>query len=110
MAVEDLDIGGTTVRAGEGVLISIAAANRDARAFSDPESLDVTRPDGRRHVSFGFGIHQCLGQPLARIELRSALAGIIRRLPGLRVTEPLEELDFRHRMSVYGLFALAVAW
>jgi cytochrome P450 len=110
VAVEDLDIGGTTVRAGEGVLVSIAAANRDARAFPDPENLDVTRPDGRRHVSFGFGVHQCLGQPLARVELQSALAGIIRRLPGLRVTEPLEELDFRHRMSVYGLFALPVEW
>jgi cytochrome P450 len=109
IALEDLEIGGTVIRAGEGVLIQLAAANRDPRAFDDPDRLDVRRP-ARQHMAFGFGVHQCLGQPLARIELQSALTGVLRRLPGLRVTKPLEELDFRHRMTVYGLFALPVEW
>ena len=109
VATEDMEIGGVTIRAGEGVLIQLAAANRDPRFFDDPDRLDVRR-QVRQHLAFGFGVHQCLGLPLARVELQSALAGIVRRLPRLRVTKSLQELDFRHRMNVYGLFDLPVAW
>ena len=109
VATEDLEIGGVTVRAGEGVLFQLAAANRDPRVFDDPERLDVRRPP-RQHLAFGFGVHQCLGLPLARVELQSALAGLVRRLPGLRVAKPVQELEFRHRMNVYGLVELPVTW
>ncbi|MDJ0343592.1 cytochrome P450 [Streptomyces sp. H10-C2] len=109
VALEDTEIGGITVRAGEGVLVSLAAANRDERAFPDPDRLDVQRP-GRSHLAFGFGVHQCLGQPLARLELQVALAGIVRRLPGLRIGVPAGDLSFRHTMAVYGLFHLPVVW
>ncbi|MEV6024050.1 cytochrome P450 [Streptomyces sp. NPDC052036] len=109
VATEDMEIGGVTVRAGEGVLIQLAAANRDPRVFDAPDRLDVRHP-ARQHLAFGFGVHQCLGLPLARMELQSALEGLVRRLPGLRVTKPLEELGFRHRMNVYGLFELPVTW
>ncbi|MET9458319.1 cytochrome P450 [Streptomyces canus] len=61
-------------------------------------------------MAFGFGVHQCLGQPLARVELQCALAGLLRRMPGLRITKALEELDFRHGGNIYGLFSLPVRW
>lgn len=103
------ELGDVTVRAGEGVLVPLAAANRDERAFPEPDRLDVGRP-GRRHLAFGFGVHQCLGQPLARLELQIALTGIVRRLPGLRIGVPAGELSFRHTMAVFGLFHLPVVW
>ncbi|GGW75687.1 cytochrome P450 [Streptomyces caelestis] len=106
LATEDMEMGGVTIRAGEGVL---AAADRDPCVFDAPDRLDVRHPV-RRHLAFGFGVHQCLGLPLARVELQSALAGVVRRLPRLRVTKPLEELNFRHRMNAYGLFELPVVW
>ncbi|MCM2430395.1 cytochrome P450 [Streptomyces sp. RKAG337] len=109
VALADTEIGDVTVRAGEGVLVSLAAANRDERAFPEPDRLDVERP-GRRHLAFGFGVHQCLGQPLARLELQIALTGIVRRLPGLRIGVPAGELSFRHTMAVFGLFHLPVVW
>ena len=100
---------GQTIRAGEGVLCMINAANRDDAAFPDAGRLDVGR-EARRHVAFGFGVHQCLGQPLARAELQIALAGILERLPNLRLAVPFEEVSFRHEMLVYGVHALPVAW
>ncbi|MDF9811181.1 cytochrome P450 [Streptomyces sp. SPB162] len=109
VALADTEIGGVTVRAGDGVLVSLAAANRDERAFPEPDRLDVGRP-GRRHLAFGFGVHQCLGQPLARLELQIALTGIVRRLPGLRIAVPTGELSFRDTMAIFGLFQLPVAW
>jgi cytochrome P450 len=109
VAVEDIEIGGVTVRAGEGVLCALNVANRDAGAYQDPDVLDLAR-DARRHVAFGFGVHQCLGQPLARVELQVALNALLARLPGLRLAAPFEEIRFRHDMLVYGVHALPVAW
>jgi cytochrome P450 len=109
VAVEDVEIGGVTVRAGEGVLCALNVANRDAGAYQDPDVLDLAR-DARRHVAFGFGVHQCLGQPLARVELQVALNALLARLPGLRLAAPFEEIRFRHDMLVYGVHALPVAW
>ncbi|MGC5413239.1 cytochrome P450, partial [Streptomyces sp. DT225] len=71
VAVEDIEIGGETLRAGEGVLLSTAVVNRDAAVFESPDELDLGR-GARNHVAFGFGIHQCLGQNLARAELEIA--------------------------------------
>lgn len=109
VATEDVDLDGTRIRAGEGVLCMVSTANRDGTVFPDPGGLDVTR-DARRHLAFGFGVHQCLGQPLARAELRIALATLLRRLPGLRIAVPPEEVRYRSDMIVYGVRELPVTW
>ncbi|WIX76277.1 cytochrome P450 [Amycolatopsis carbonis] len=107
VATEDLDIAGTVIRAGEGVICPLQSANRDETAFPDPDVLDRTR-DARKHVAFGFGIHQCVGQPLARAELRVALPELFRRFPDLRTTVPMDRIAFRDRAIVYGPVRLPV--
>ncbi|MFC8722386.1 cytochrome P450 [Kitasatospora sp. NPDC057198] len=109
VAVEDAEIGGVLIRAGEGVVCQLNTANRDDDRYPDGDTLDLTR-DTRRHVAFGFGVHQCLGQPLARLELEIALDTLLRRLPELRLAVPFEEIRFRHEMTVYGVETLPVAW
>ncbi|WP_328471903.1 cytochrome P450 [Streptomyces sp. NBC_00448] len=110
VATEDVAIGDTVIRAGEGVLCMISAANRDEDVFADADRLDLARPGSRRHIAFGFGVHQCLGQPLARLELQVALPTVLRRLPDLRLAIPFEDVRFRHDMLVYGVHSLPVAW
>ncbi|MFJ6619807.1 cytochrome P450 [Kitasatospora sp. NPDC091335] len=114
VALEDVELGGTTVRAGEGVMAMLSTANRDEEVFGGAgrpptDELDLDR-DARRHMAFGFGVHQCLGQPLARAELQIALATLFRRLPGLRLTVPREELAFRTDSFIYGMRSLPVTW
>jgi cytochrome P450 len=109
VAVETAEIGGTTIEAGEGVVCMLSTANRDGSVFAAPDRLDLTR-DARRHVAFGFGVHQCLGQPLARLELQIALESLIRRLPGLRLAVPVEQIRFRTDTVVHGVEELPVAW
>jgi cytochrome P450 len=109
VATEDVRLRDTVIRAGEGVLCVLSAANRDEDAFPGGDGLDLGR-DARRHVAFGFGVHQCLGQPLARVELQVALTPVLRRLPELRLAVPFEEIRFREDMAVYGVHALPVAW
>lgn len=109
VATEDVTLGGRTIRAGEGVLCTLNSANRDEDVFPGGDALDVGR-DARRHVAFGFGVHQCLGQPLARVELQTAVETLLRRLPDLRLGIPFEDVPFRHDMGIYGVHALPVAW
>ncbi|WP_316527684.1 cytochrome P450 [Kitasatospora brasiliensis] len=114
VALEDVELGGTTVRAGEGVIAMLSTANRDEEVFgaagrSSTDELDLDR-DARRHMAFGFGVHQCLGQPLARAELQIALATLFRRLPGLRLAIPRAELAFRTDSFIYGMRSLPVTW
>ncbi|MET9915209.1 cytochrome P450 [Streptomyces sp. NPDC006476] len=108
-AKEDLEIAGVTIKEGEGLLLNVAAANRDPRVFRDPDRFDIRRK-AEKQLTFGYGIHQCIGQWFARIEMQSALTELLRRLPDLRVSKPLEELSFRHNMLVYGLDSLPVEW
>lgn len=108
-ALADVEIEGRLIRAGESVTLSLAAANRDPERFTDPESLDVTR-SATGHVSFGHGIHQCLGQQLARIEMRIAYPALLRRFPGLRLAIPAEDVPMRTDMSIYGVHRLPVTW
>jgi cytochrome P450 len=106
-AVEDAEIGGVTIRAGEGVIGLGSTANRDPEAFDDPDTVDMTR--GRRdHLAFGYGPHQCLGQHLARLELRVALEGLLRRAPNLRLAVAVERLPFKEDANVYGVAELPV--
>jgi cytochrome P450 len=109
VALEDIEIGGRTIRAGEGVIVANDAANRDESVFADPDRLDVER-DARHHVAFGFGPHQCLGQPLARVELQVVYGTLYRRIPGLRLAVEVEEIPFKHDGSVYGVYELPVTW
>ncbi|MFJ6773711.1 cytochrome P450 [Kitasatospora sp. NPDC091257] len=114
LALEDVELGGTTVRAGEGVIAMLSTANRDEEVFGGADRLPVDEldldRDARRHLAFGFGVHQCLGQPLARAELQIALATLFRRLPGLRLTVPRDELAFRTDSFIYGMRSLPVTW
>ncbi|MFL6073200.1 MAG: cytochrome P450 [Mycobacteriales bacterium] len=113
LAMEDVEVGGQLVRAGEGVVVSLAAADRDPAEFDDPDRFDVRRFGGRRelhHLAFGYGPHQCIGQMLARAQLQAVIGTLFRRLPGLRLAVPFEELPFRHDMFLYGLHRLPVTW
>ncbi|MGW1403475.1 cytochrome P450 [Streptomyces sp. NPDC002405] len=109
VAMEDVEVNGVLIRAGEGVIASGDAANRDPRQFTDPDKLDIRR-EQNHHVAFGYGIHQCLGQPIARIELQTAYPALLRRFADLRLAVPLEEIDFRGDMVVYGVRSLPVTW
>jgi cytochrome P450 len=109
VATEDVEVAGQLVRAGEGIIAANDAANRDADAFPDPDVLDLSR-DARHHLAFGYGTHQCLGQPLARVELQVVYPALFRRLPGLALAEPVDALRFKESMVFYGLFSLPVRW
>ncbi|WP_432949517.1 cytochrome P450 [Kribbella sp. CA-253562] len=109
VALEDIELAGQTIRAGDGIVFPNDIANRDPEVFPDPDRLDLRR-DAKRHVGFGFGIHQCLGQPLARMELRVVYSTLYRRIPTLRRAAPLTEIPFKHDAIVYGVHALPVTW
>ncbi|AJE39273.1 cytochrome P450 [Streptomyces nodosus] len=109
VATEDIPIGGTTIRAGEGVLFSTSVINRDTTTFPEPDTLDWHR-SARHHVAFGFGIHQCLGQNLARTELEIALRTLFERLPGLRLAVPADEIPFKPGDTIQGMLELPVTW
>jgi cytochrome P450 len=91
------------------VILANDLANRDPEVFPDPDRLDVDRA-ARRHLAFGSGPHQCLGQNLARLELRLAYPALLRRFPGLRLDRELAEIPFRDEMLIYGVHELPVAW
>lgn len=93
-AREDLEIAGTTIPRGSLVLAVVASANRDPAQFADPDALDLTRSPNR-HLSFGQGMHYCLGAPLARLEAGVALPTLLRRVPDLRLATPVDELTWR---------------
>ncbi|MEU1474701.1 cytochrome P450 [Streptomyces sp. NPDC005760] len=108
-ALEDIDVAGTTIRAGEGVVFSTSVVNRDEDVYDAPDTLDWHRP-ARHHIAFGFGIHQCLGQNLARAELEIALGTLFDRLPTLRLAAPAEEIPFKPGDTIQGMLELPVTW
>ncbi|MFR9787402.1 cytochrome P450 [Streptomyces sp. MB22_4] len=109
IALEDIETDGTVIRAGEGVFFSTSVINRDPGQYDDPDDLDFHRP-ARHHLAFGFGIHQCLGQNLARAELEIALGTLFARLPGLRLAAPAEEIPFKPGDTIQGMLELPVTW
>ncbi|AHH94848.1 cytochrome P450 [Kutzneria albida] len=109
VATEDLEIDGVLIRAGEGVIALNGSANHDESVFTDPDEVDFHR-EARHHVAFGYGIHQCIGQNLARLELEIVLNTLIARLPGLRFAVPPEELSFKYDGVIYGMHSLPVTW
>lgn len=106
IALEDVEVAGVRVRAGEGVMASIGSANRDPRAFPEPDELNLTRAPNQ-HLALGVGPHFCLGAQLARVELQEALLVLLRRFPGLRPARPVDELAWR-RVLVSGLAELPI--
>lgn len=109
VAVEDIAIAGEVIRAGEGIIIDLAPANWDAKAFSEPERLYLHR-SAAPNVAFGYGRHQCVGQQLARAELQIVYHTLLRRIPTLRLAVPIEDVPFKHDRLAYGVYELLVAW
>jgi nocardicin N-oxygenase len=109
IALEDLELGGQRIQQGDAVLVNYAVANRDPEVFTNPDELDFHRP-ANQHVSFGHGLHHCLGAPLARMELQLALGELIRRLPTLDLAIPADEVPWRTESVARGVRQLPVRW
>ncbi|OON73825.1 cytochrome P450 [Streptomyces tsukubensis] len=108
-ASEDVELGGVLVRAGEAIVVSQAAANRDPGIFPSPERLVLDRTRAA-HISFGHGAHYCLGAHLARLELQIGLERVLTRMPALRLSVPEDQLRWRSKEFFTGLRALPVTW
>ncbi|WP_244170307.1 cytochrome P450 [Amycolatopsis tolypomycina] len=110
VALADIEIGDVVIRAGDGLILAGDLANRDASVVEDPDRLDLRRP-AHRHVTFGHGPHQCLGMPLARLELQIAFPALVRRIPTLRPAVAMDRIEFREPgTGVYGVKELPVTW
>ncbi|MEV0161317.1 cytochrome P450 [Nonomuraea fuscirosea] len=109
IATEDVELGGVRIRAGEAVLPAISAANRDPGVFPDAHRFDVTRAENP-HLTFGLGLHYCLGARLARSELELALAVTLRKLPRLGPAVPVDRLPVQDGQLIRGLAELPVTW
>jgi len=109
-ATKDVVIGGQQIKAGDGVLVMLNAANRDESVFDSPDTFDIHRTSVNKHIAFGHGFHKCLGLTLARVELTTVFTGLFERLPALRLGASIEDLPFRHNMVLYGVRELPVRW
>jgi cytochrome P450 len=109
VAIEDIEIGGETIRAGEGIILDLAPANWDVTAYPEPDKLDLTRDAGQQ-LGFGYGRHQCVGQQLARAELQIVFHTLLKRIPTLRLAIPFDEVPFKHDRLAYGVYELPVTW
>jgi len=108
-ATEDIELGGETIRRGSTVVVSMLAANRDPQRFDNPDTLDIHRK-ARGHLSFGHGFHHCLGNQLARIEMRAGFEALLRRFPTLELAVPAGEVKLKTNMQIYGVHELPVTW
>ncbi|MFD7666482.1 cytochrome P450 [Streptomyces sp. NPDC059788] len=109
VATEDVELGGSLIKAGDVLVALCNVANRDPEVFPGGDELDMQR--GARHqLAFGFGAHQCLGQNLARMELEIVYSTLLRRIPTLRSAIPTDELPFKHDADIYGIHEFPVVW
>lgn len=109
IALEDVEIQGELIRAGDAVYVSYLAANRDPDVFPDPATIDFTR-EPNPHLAFGFGPHYCVGGMLAKLESELLVDALLDRVPGLRLAVPPEEVPFRKGALIRGPQALPVTW
>ncbi|RZQ61325.1 cytochrome P450 [Amycolatopsis suaedae] len=109
VATERIELGGAVIEPGDGIVAVGLSANRDETVFADPHRFDIGRR-AERHVAFGFGPHKCIGQHLAKLELRVVLETLFRRIPSLSLALPVGELEFKVNHTIYGLHALPVRW
>jgi cytochrome P450 len=108
-AKEDLEIAGQAIAKGDLVVVAMPAANRDPRAFDNPDEPDFDRKM-TRHLAFGYGVHQCLGQNIARAELKTILPQLFQRFPGLKLATPLDEVGMDTYGTNYGVKKMLVTW
>jgi cytochrome P450 len=109
IAIEDIEIGGETIRAGEGIILDLAPANWDGAAYSEPDKLDLGRDVGQQ-LGFGYGRHQCVGQQLARAEMQIVFPTLLKRIPTMKLAIPFDEVPFKHDRLAYGVYELPVTW
>jgi cytochrome P450 len=107
IALEDIELGGVTIKKSNVVVAMLSSANRDEAIFTDPERLDIARAPNR-HLGFGLGIHFCLGAPLARMEGRIAFNKLLARFPGIRLAVPREQIRWRMSPVFRGLESLPI--
>ncbi|TCO60786.1 cytochrome P450 [Actinocrispum wychmicini] len=107
--VADVEVEGQLIRAGEVVTLSLPAANRDPARFTRPEVFDPDK-SVTDHLAFGHGLHHCIGAPLARLEMQIAYPALLNRFPDLRMAVPVEEIQRREDVNVYGVHSLPVSW
>ena len=105
----DLDFGGVQIRAGDRGDLLAASANRDERAFENPDEFDIRR-SAQHHLAFGYGVHQCIGHNLARAEREIAFVTLLTRVPTLHLAAELDDLPFAYDAVFFGLHAMPVAW
>jgi cytochrome P450 len=108
-AKEDLEIAGQPIAKGDLVVVAMPAANRDPRVFDNPDEPDFDRKM-TRHLAFGYGVHQCLGQNVARAELKTILPQLFTRFPGLKLATPLDEVEMDTYGTNYGVKKMLVTW
>ena len=109
VATEDVTVADVKIAAGSTVIIATPEVNRDPRHWSEPDRLDVQR-SRTPHLAFGHGVHQCLGQQLARAEMQVGLGELLTRLPKLRLAVPAEQVPLRNEMLIFGVHSLPVTW
>jgi len=108
-AREDTIVAGTTIPHGDLVLAVLASANRDNRQFKDPDKLDLAR-EPNCHLAFGYGVHYCLGAPLARLEGQISISTLLRRIPDLQLAKPADALPWKRGLVLRGLESLPVVF
>ncbi|MDQ1829199.1 cytochrome P450 [Massilia scottii] len=108
-ALEDVEVGGQLIKAGEGVLVMLNSGNRDDSVYPDADQFDIRR-QCPNHVGFGHGLHKCIGAAFARLELKIVFGTLFERIPGLQLAGDADALAFRHEMVLYGLKAMPVTW
>jgi cytochrome P450 len=109
VAREDVDLGGTTIRAGDGVIPLNFSADRDEQHYANPDVFDIERGT-RDHLAFGQGPHHCIGHALARLELQVTFGALLERMPSFRLAGPMSDLRFRTDSSICGVVSLPVEW
>jgi cytochrome P450 len=110
VAIAEVEIGGQIVQAGEGIIVANNICDRDETVFPDAARFDIHRENARANMAFGYGIHQCLGQLLSRVEMQVVHDRLWKRIPQLRLAVPFTDLAFDEEASVFALRSLPVAW
>lgn len=108
VATADIEVGDARIRAGDGVILLLGAANHDPAQFPDPYEIDPSRPS--RHLTFGHGAHACFGASLARMEMRLLLGALFARYPDLRLATPLDDVELKHESASFGVEEMLVTW
>lgn len=110
IALDDIEIAGETIKAGEGIILDLAPENWDPAMFPQPDKLDLARENAGQQLGFGYGRHQCVGQQLARAEMQIVFHTLLRRIPTLKLAIPFDEVPFKHDRLAYGVYSLPCTW